>query len=123
VYSSRKKGEKKAEVAVECSCLAVGAVRHPGCFHGSTLINPARESSAHRPQQLRHCLFHVDMGSLPLFSLLQITWCEPARSLHYCLPQASQDRFTHGDVTSTHPSFRCLHWKCWSCSFGLQFGL
>lgn len=47
-----KKEKKKAEVALECSCLAAGAIRHPGSFHGSALINPARESSTHRPQQL-----------------------------------------------------------------------
>lgn len=74
-------------MALECSCLAAGAIRHPGGFHGSALVNPARDSSAHRPQQLRLCLFHIDMGSLPPFSLLQTFQCNPARSLRHRLHQ------------------------------------
>lgn len=48
-----------------------GGNQTPSQFPWLTLINPAHESSTHRPQQLRPCLFHADMGSLPLFSLLQ----------------------------------------------------
>lgn len=76
-------------MALECSCLAAGAVGHPGGFRGSALINSSREPSAQRPQQLRPAFSTKTWALCPHFPFSN-SWHGPAGA--YALPSTKHPK-------------------------------